>query len=423
MTAPNSSPTKQPSQPHPTAGVHLAPLPAQTQWQRIAAKLQDSEHRKSEFLAQLSHELRNPLAPLSHGLILLRKHPDHAELVEQTAAMMQRQLGHVIGLIDDLLDLQRIALGKLSLKLQEVSLQDVVQGALEISAPLMQERSQQLSVSLPEAALWVRADPMRLTQVLSNLLINAAKYTAPGGQVRLRALALREQAQLELADTGAGIPADELAHIFEPYTQVRDHQNLARGGLGLGLALARQLLELHGGQISASSPGPGLGSTFCVKLPLCNPPVLSVPNGTPQAQARAPLWRILVVDDNADSADTLAAALQCCGHQALAAHDGPSALARIKDWRPQVALVDLSMPGMDGFELARQLQLLAQPAALVAMTGWGTATDRERCEKAGFAAHIVKPASVAQIEETLLQVLQVSAESKADQRAERRSTA
>ena len=423
MNAANASPLQPPHQPRPAPGVRLSPLQAQTQWQRIAAKLQDSEHRKSEFLAQLSHELRNALAPLSHGLLLLRTHPERAELVEQTAAMMQRQLGHVIGLIDDLLDVQRIAQGKLLLRLQEVSLQDVVQGALEICAPLMQERSQHLSVSLPEAALWVQADPMRLTQVLSNLLINAAKYTPPSGQVALRVLAVGEQVQLELADTGAGIPANELEHIFEPYAQIRDHQNLARGGLGLGLALARQLVELHGGQISASSPGPGMGSTFCVKLPLCSPPVLCAPNGTSQHPASASLWRILVVDDNADSADTLAAALQCCGHQAVAVHDGPSALARVKDWRPQVALVDLSMPGMDGFELARQLRLLAAPAALVAMTGWGTATDRQRCEKAGFAAHIVKPASMTQIEATLQQVLQGEAEAAVDQRAERRSTA
>lgn len=401
----------------------LLPLKTETQWQRIARKLQDSEHRKSEFLAQLSHELRNPLAPLSHGLHLLRKHPEQAELVMQTTAMMQRQLDRVIGMIDDLLDVQRIAQGKLQLRLQEVSLQEVVKEALEACAPLLQECSHNLSVCLPEAALWVRADPGRLTQVLSNLLVNAAKYTPPGGQLAVRALARSEGVQLEIEDSGAGIAADELEHIFELYAQVRQHQAMARGGLGLGLALARQLVELHGGQIRASSSGPGLGSTFTVTLPPCSAPIMRTATETSQESASMPFWRILVVDDNCDGADTLAAALQCCGHQALAAYDGASALAQARRWRPDAALVDLSMPGMDGFELARQLRQCAASATLVAMTGWGTATDRQRCEAAGFAAHIAKPASIDNIEAVLSQLLRGrTAAPAADQRAERRNT-
>lgn len=400
-----------------------SPLATQTQWQRIAYKLQDSEHRQSEFLAQLSHELRNPLAPLSHGLHLLRKHPQRAELVEQTTAMMQRQLDRVIGMIDDLLDVQRIAQGKLQLRLQEVSLQELVQQALEACAPLLEEYGHRLAVHLPEAALWVRADPGRLTQVLNNLLVNAVKYTPPGGQVVVRGLAHGEQALLEIEDSGAGLAVDELEHIFEPYAQVEQHQDMARGGLGLGLALARRLIELHGGQIRASSPGPGLGSTFAVTLPLCSAPIMRTATKTSPEPAGLPSWRILVVDDNCDGADTLAAALQCCGHQALAAYDGASALTQARHWRPDAALVDLSMPGMDGFELARQLQQCAASAALVAMTGWGTATDRQRCEAAGFAAHIAKPASIDSIEAVLTQLLRErTAQAAADQRADRRNT-
>lgn len=420
------------SKPHPLQSPGRAPSIAlgalsspqtQTRWQRLACKLQESEHRKSEFLAYLSRELRNPLAPISHGLQLLRKNPNQAELVQQTTAMMQRQLDRVIGMVDDLLDVQRIAQGKLELGLREVSLQELVQEALEACAPLLEEYGHRLTVHLPEAALWVRADPGRLTQVLSNLLVNAAKYTPSGGQVAVRGMARSEQAQLEIQDSGAGLAADELEHIFEPYAQVEQHQAMARGGLGLGLALARQLVELHGGQIRASSPGLGLGSTFSVTLPLCSPPIFSAATDTSKESTDSACWRILVVDDNCDGADTLAAALQCDGHQALAAYDGASALVQAKRWRPDAALVDLSMPGMDGFELARQLRQCAASAALVAMTGWGTATDRQRCEAAGFAAHIAKPASIDSIEAVLTQLLQGrKADPAADQRAERRNT-
>ncbi|MEI7784339.1 MAG: hybrid sensor histidine kinase/response regulator [Betaproteobacteria bacterium] len=434
MNAPNSSTLTPDAARRLSLAQTSAPIPLESQWRRIARKLQEKDRKKSEFLARLSHELRNPLAPLSHGLHLLRSHPHQAALVEHTTAVMQRQLEHLVGLVDELLDIERMTQGKLHLRLQDIILQDVLQDALEISAPLMRERRHSLTITAPQTALWIKADPTRLTQVLSNLLINAAKYTPPGGSVHVSALAQEAQVRLHIQDSGAGIAAEELEHIFEPYAQVESQLPMAGGGLGLGLALAQQLVELHGGQISASSCGPGQGSTFTVTLPLCSAP-LRTAMGTvmhtakqtpmeppPEVSACISPWRILVVDDNADGADTLAAALQCGGHEARAAHDGPSALEQARRWLPHAALLDLSMPGMDGFELARQLRLCMAPATLVAMTGWGTGTDRQRCEAAGFAAHLVKPASIEDIESVLARVLQARTDESADQRAERRNT-
>jgi signal transduction histidine kinase/CheY-like chemotaxis protein len=397
----------------------------ENQWRRLARKLQDSDRQKSEFLARLSHELRNPLAPLSHALHLLRMHPDQIQVVEQSCHIMQRQMTQLSGLVDDLLDMERIAHGKVSLNPKTIDLQDAVHGALELSRPLMRERGHALTVDLPEAPLFLRADPLRLTQVLSNLLNNAAKYTAPGGSVSLRVQALSEFVRIEVADNGAGLAAEDIDRVFDLYAQVGRNLAMAQGGLGIGLALARQLVELHGGQISVRSPGPDQGSTFSVMLPLSQEVSLQAPEALPNESTAAPKGslRILVVDDNADGADTLAAALQCDGHETLAAYDGPSALAQARRFEPHAALLDLSMPGMDGFELARHLRQCSPPPALVAMTGWGTATDRQRCEAAGFAAHIVKPAQINDIEAVLARVLADRAQAQqSDQRAERRRT-
>jgi signal transduction histidine kinase/CheY-like chemotaxis protein len=401
--------------------------PPENQWRRLARKLQDSDRQKSEFLARLSHELRNPLAPLSHALHLLRMHPDQIQVVEQSCHIMQRQMTQLSGLVDDLLDMERIAHGKVSLNHRVIHLQEAVHSALDLSRPLMRERGHALDVDLPESPLFLRADPLRLTQVLSNLLNNAAKYTPPGGSVGLRVRAQGDFVQIEVSDNGAGIAAEDIDRVFDLYVQVGRNLPMAQGGLGIGLALARQLVELHGGQISVRSPGPDQGSTFTVQLPLSqglNPEVDHPARGlTQHLAAHRGALRILVVDDHADGADTLAAALQCDGHEALAAYDGPSALEQARRFEPHAALLDLSMPGMDGFELARHLRLCRPPPALVAMTGWGTATDRQRCEAAGFAAHIVKPAQITDIEAVLARVLADRAEAKpTDQRAERRRT-
>jgi signal transduction histidine kinase/CheY-like chemotaxis protein len=398
--------------------------PQENPWRRLARKLQDSDRQKSEFLARLSHELRNPLAPLSHALHLLRMHPDQIQVVDQACHIMQRQLAQLGGLVDDLLDMERIAHGKVSLNPQVIHLQEAVHSALELCQPLMRERGHRLSVDLPEAPLFLRADPLRLTQVLSNLLNNAAKYTPPGGSVSLHLQALGEFVLIEVSDSGAGLAAEDIDHVFDLYAQVARNLPMAQGGLGIGLALARQLVELHGGQISVRSPGPDQGSTFSVKLPLSHEISLQAPTPSASSATHSSGLRILVVDDNADGADALAAALQCDGHDTLVAYDGPSALEQAPHFHPQVALLDLSMPGMDGFELARCLRQCHPPPALVAMTGWGTATDRQRCEAAGFAAHLVKPAQITDIEAVLARVLadDPAEGPPSDQRADRRKT-
>jgi CheY-like chemotaxis protein len=348
-------------------------------------------------------------------------------VVEQSCHIMQRQMTQLSGLVDDLLDMERIAHGKVRLNHQVIDLQEAVHSALELSRPLMRERGHVLAVDLPDSPLFLRADPLRLTQVLSNLLNNAAKYTPPGGSVSLRVRAQNDFVLIEVSDNGAGIAADDIDRVFDLYVQVGRNLPMAQGGLGIGLALARQLVELHGGQLSVRSPGPDQGSTFTVQLPLSQglKPELDHPvqGLSPHSLAHRGVLKILVVDDHADGADTLAAALQCDGHETLAAYDGPGALEQTRRFEPHVALLDLSMPGMDGFELARHLRLCSPPPVLVAMTGWGTATDRQRCEAAGFAAHIVKPAQIPDIEAVLAQVLADRAQARPpDQRAERRRT-
>lgn len=368
-------------------------------WHDIARKLQQVSRRQSEFLARLSHELRNPLAPLMHGLQLLERQSDPGGGVSSSCAMMQRQLRHLLSLVDDLLDIERIAQGKIELQLQRLTLRELVGGAIELSEHTLRERQHRLSVSLPDETIGLRADPPRLTQVLVNLLNNAAKYTPPGGQIALKATAQNERVLLQVQDNGIGIAADDLPHVFELYRQVDRNLHMAQGGLGIGLALARELAELHGGHLTADSRGQGSG--FTIELPICpfngSPPLASASKTEPAGSS----WRILVVDDNRDGADTLARALGWSGHQTWVAYDGPSALALARLHRPQAALVDLSMPGMDGFELARLLRAQDAALTLVAMTGWGSATDRHRCAAAGFRAHLAKPAELERIESVL----------------------
>jgi CheY-like chemotaxis protein/two-component sensor histidine kinase len=374
-------------------------------WRGIARQLQQVNRRQSEFLARLSHELRNPLAPLMHGLQLLQRQADQPDRVSSSCTMMQRQLHHLLSLVDDLLDLERIAQGKIELQLQTLTLRELVVGAIELSEHPMREREHRLSVSLPDETVALRADPPRLTQVLVNLLNNAAKYTPPGGQIALKAHRREERVVLQVEDNGIGISASDLPHVFELYSQVDRNLHMAQGGLGIGLALARQLAELHGGHLAAESRGRGLGSVFTIDLPVCGssamPPPIRAPESRPVAACGSSSWRILVVDDNPDGADTLASALNWSGHQTWVAYDGPSALGLARLHRPQAALVDLSMPGMDGFELARLLRAQDAALTLVAMTGWGTATDRQRCTAAGFSAHLAKPADLARIESVL----------------------
>lgn len=390
-------------------------------WRKIARSLQQIDQQKSQFLAKLSHELRNPMAPLSHALQMLLDRPDQEQQVVHTCTMMQRQIDHLRNLVDELLDIERIARGKIELRLQTVDLQEVIRRALDLSAPNLTERGHRLLVQVPESAVRIQADAARLTQVLVNLLNNAAKYTPPGGQISVRAHFLTQRAVISIEDNGVGIPATDLPHVFDLYRQVDRHLHMSQGGLGIGLALAKQLTEVHGGLITARSAGPGLGSIFTLELPIDGyAAAFEAPAHGEQATAHGRVmtgWRILVVDDNTDGADTLSAALQYSGHQTWVAYSGASALDLARCHHPHAALVDLSMPTMDGFELAQRFREDGLGTVLVAMTGWGSASDRQRCQAAGFAAHLVKPADLATIETTLDALL--SKDSKHPQQGQR----
>jgi PAS domain S-box-containing protein len=363
---------------------------------RAEEALRDADRRKNEFLAALAHELRNPLAPVRTGLEVMRANGDAPAAVRPVREMMERQVAQMARLIDDLMDVARITRGKITLRPEPTDLAAVVAAAVEASAPLVEAGGHRLTVALPPAPVRLTADPARLTQVLSNLLSNAAKYTDPGGRIWLSAGRVPGAAdpalELRVRDNGVGIPAGMLARVFDPFTQVDGAADRSRDGLGIGLTLVRTLVELHGGTVEARSDGPGTGSEFVVRLPLGAGPEPAPPPPAP-APPPGPPRRVLVVDDNEDAADTLAALLSLTGHEARAAYDGPAALAAAGEFRPEVVLTDLGMPGMDGYELARRFR--AEPAfrgvVLVAVTGWGQDEDRRRTAEAGFDHHLVKP--------------------------------
>jgi PAS domain S-box-containing protein len=380
---------------------------AEQDLRRVAADLSEADHRKSEFLATLAHELRNPLAPIRTGLDLLRMAPRDPEAAGRVHAMMDRQLGHLIHLVDDLLDIARITRGRIELKKEAVDLATIVHMALETSAALIESHGHRLEVELPEEPLPLEADVTRMVQVLSNLLNNAAKYTPSGGRVTLAAWREDGHAVVAVSDSGIGIPPDAIGSVFEMFTQVRGSLDRAQGGLGIGLSLVRRLVELHGGRVSAFSAGRGQGSTFTVRLPL-HP-------GSPHARAageedgagarpRAPApLRVLVVDDNPDAADSLVALLQALGHTTWVARDGPQGLQTALEVRPDLVLLDIGLPGMSGYDVARAIrrhQGLRQ-VVLIALTGWGAHSDQQQSHEAGFDQHITKPVSMEALEQAL----------------------
>jgi PAS domain S-box-containing protein len=378
---------------------------AEDELRRVAADLSEADHRKSEFLATLAHELRNPLAPIRTGLDLLRMAPRDPDALARVHAMMDRQLGHLIHLVDDLLDIARITRGKIELKREDVDLKAVAQMAVETSAALIESHGHRLDVDLPEEPLPLEADVTRMVQVLANLLNNAAKYTPAGGRVTLAAWREDGHAVVAVSDSGIGIAPDAIGSVFEMFTQVRGSLDRAQGGLGIGLSLVRRLVELHGGRVSAFSAGRGHGSTFTVRLPL-RP-------GSPHARAGgagdgadmrppAPL-RVLVVDDNADAADSLVALLEALGHTTWVARDGPEGLRLALEVRPDLVLLDIGLPGMSGYEVARAIRRHqgVRQIVLIALTGWGAQSDLQQSHEAGFDQHLTKPVSLEALEQAL----------------------
>ena len=377
---------------------------AEDELRRIAADLSEADHRKSEFLATLAHELRNPLAPIRTGLDLLRMAPGNVTTAERVHEMMDRQLGQLIHLVDDLLDIARITRGRIELKKEAIDLRTAVTMAVESSSALIEAGRHRLEVRLPEEPLPLDADLTRLVQVLSNLLNNAAKYTPGGGRITLAAWREEAQAVVAVTDSGIGIAPEAIGSVFEMFTQVRSSLDRAQGGLGIGLSLVRRLVELHGGRVHAFSAGRGCGSTFTVRLPLRRA-VGSAGDTDSTAQTHAPPrpLRVLVVDDNLDAAESLAALLGALGHQTRVAHDGPAGLAAARAWRPDLAFLDIGLPGMNGHELARAMRAGSElkGTVLVALTGWGAASDMTLSHEAGFDQHLTKPVSREALEQAL----------------------
>jgi signal transduction histidine kinase len=367
-----------------------------------AAALAEANRRKDEFLATLAHELRNPLAPIRNALHFLRMSGDSGRVHE----MMERQVKHLVRLVDDLLEVSRITRGKIELRRERVELAAVVGSAVETSRPLIEASGHQLVIALPPEPLILEADPVRLAQVIANLLNNAAKYTEPAGQIRLAARREDGEAVVSVQDSGLGIPADMLARVFDMFAQVDRTLKRAQGGLGIGLTLARNLVELHGGSIAVQSDGPGKGSEFTVRLPLTlrKSGALEVQplDDRPRPVDRHPR-RILVVDDNHDAADSIGMILRFVGVEVHVVYDGPAALAALRTYRPAVILLDIGMPGMDGHEVAHRVRQDPEfrDLVLIALTGWGQEEDRRRCKAAGFDHHLVKPVDVETLQSLL----------------------
>ena len=372
--------------------------------ERNAALLED-DRRKNEFLATLAHELRNPLAPLRSGLEVMRLAENDPAMVTHARQMMDRQVHQMVRLVDDLLDLSRISRGKVELRMERVNLADVVASAVETSRPLIEQGGHELRVHLPAESIEIEADTTRLAQVFANLLNNAAKYTERGGRIHLSVVRDGAEVSVAVTDNGVGIPEAMLPRIFQMFTQVERSLDRSQGGLGIGLTIVKQLVELHGGKVVAISAGQGKGSTFVVTLPVQSaraPQATAIGqrSGAATTSATNRPWRILVVDDNRDAAISLSIMLELMGNETRTAHDGLEALTAAEHYRPDIVLLDIGMPRMNGYEAARRLRQepWGTQLVLVALTGWGQAEDKERSRDAGFNHHLVKPVEISALE-------------------------
>lgn len=383
----------------------LAARKRQYQLRATLEGLHEADQRKTEFLATLAHELRNPLAPLRTGLTILSRMNPSAEKAQSLYAMMERQLTHMVRLIDDLMEVSRITRGKIELQATPVALDRVVLDAVEVSKPLFVAAEQDLVLDLHCATCDVHGDAVRLTQVFANLLNNASKYTPPGGRIGVTMRSDARSVQVQITDTGIGIPPHMLESVFDMFVQVSGTSRAAQGGLGIGLTLVRSLVELHGGSVRASSGGAGSGTTMTVELPLVVPAAAatSEPSSPAVRNNAASGHHIFVVDDNRDAADSLAHLLGLMGASTSVAYGAREALTAMSAHPPTVAFIDIGMPVMDGYELANRIRATdaLAGAVLIALTGWGQATDRERIMAAGFDHHLLKPADIHELARVL----------------------
>ncbi|OAI42277.1 hypothetical protein AYO40_00090 [Planctomycetaceae bacterium SCGC AG-212-D15] len=376
-----------------------------TTLRRIEKVVEQGHRRRNEFLAMLAHELRNPLAPIRNALYVLARPGTSQGTLVKLHDMLDRQVRQLTHLVDDLLDVTRMHGGKLELRKELVNFDVVVQRTLDFLRPLLEDRCLELIIALPEESLVLEADPTRLEQVLVNLLHNAIKYTDPGGRVWLEAAPRGDVIEVRVRDSGIGIAPEMLPDLFDLFVQMERRLYRSQGGLGIGLTLVRNLVELHGGTVQAHSSGLGQGSEFIVRLPVRQAPPAPASIRSPRAEGESmdPKHSLLVVDDNVDAADSLALLLRLEGHEVRVAHDGPSALKIAQAERPHMIFLDLGMPGMDGYQVARRLRRLPefQQVLLVALTGWGQEEDQRRSREAGFDLHLVKPVEPDELKELL----------------------
>jgi len=368
---------------------------------RLNEELRRTNQYKDEFLAVLAHELRNPLASIHNALQVMQLKKDNPQSVDKMQVILQRQAQAIMRLVDDLLDASRINRGTLELRCETIDLNTVLEHAVEMAQPKIDANGHQLEFRSSPTPIWVNADPLRLTQVFINLLDNACKFTDRGGQITLSAEQLENQVLVRCSDTGVGIAKEMLPHIFERFMQAEPDSDRSRSGLGIGLALAQSLIDAHGGSIEVESSGLGQGSEFIVKLPAVSAPLIEV--ATTSQAPRSSGRRILIVDDAVDAATSLALLLQFEGHEITVRHDGLSGLAAYRSEKPDIVLLDLKMPGIDGYEVARRIRQQAdsRDVTLIALTGWGHEEDRRHTQEAGFDHHLVKPINFAKLGELL----------------------
>ena len=368
-----------------------------------AQQLAEADRKKDEFIALLAHELRNPLAPVRTGLQVMRLTPDDPNALAKTREMMDRQLGHMVRLIDDLLDVSRLNRSKLDLQKARIEVAEVVSHAVEATSPAIQAAGHRLEVSLPTDPVFIDGDLTRLSQVFGNLLSNSAKYTLPGGGIWLRAEVVGAEVVVSINDSGVGITAEGLAHVFEMFSQGNRSLERNTGGLGIGLAIVKGLVEMHGGTVRAESPGPGAGSTFIVELPLADQHSIAAPTTVEQPPRPSVPRTVLIADDNEDGAEALAMLLELHGHTVHIAHDGVEAVALAERLVPDFIFMDIGMPRLNGLDAARQIRQhpWAKPIKIIALTGWGQAADHQRSEDAGCDGHLVKPINPSELERLL----------------------
>jgi signal transduction histidine kinase/integral membrane sensor domain MASE1/ActR/RegA family two-component response regulator len=369
------------------------------------ARLREADRHKDEFLAMLAHELRNPLAPIRTGLQFVRVADDPAHAVAQVLPIMERQVGHMVRLIDDLLDVSRISSGKIHLQRQPASLADIVNGAVEANRAAIEDAGIDLEIALPDVPLTLSVDPTRFVQVLSNLLNNATKFTDAGGTIAIRADVVQgetgaDELLLSVTDTGIGIPREMLPRVFELFTQAEHTGHRAQPGLGIGLALVRRIVEMHDGRIDAHSDGAGTGSRFTIRMPLLVHEAERPAEERREADRGVLTRRVLIIDDNADAAEMMAALVSAMGGDAETASDGLDGIRRASAFAPDMIFLDIGMPVMDGYETCRRLRQepFGRDVMIVALTGWGQERDKQRAAEAGFDAHLTKPADPAEIE-------------------------